>query len=200
MLSCSPKQTLILSDLHCKGMRNIVIAGGCEYEKFGIRTLLEAEGYVVHWLTEMQPSREDLLIMGLSALPDLGWWRWLDLLENMKDMYRCRIIVIVPRTLKQALSVLISGDREVIAGDEQFSIFRYRLVSAVCRWQGAQLVRDDKVGRSLSSKMIDALYTVIITDADISISKSQYTYRYLALRRLRFSSTMQFRRFMAGWL
>ncbi|EDX9716473.1 hypothetical protein F9N64_19735 [Salmonella enterica] len=177
-------------------MRNIVITGFCEYESLGIRLLLEAEEYAVHELTKMKPGRDDLLIVGLSALPELGWWRWLDLLGKSKDLYRCRIIAVVPGTLKQALSVLISGDREVIAGDESLSVFRHRLISAISRWQGAQQVRENKVS-PLSVSMIDALYTVIV-GGDLNISKAQYTCRYQALSRLKFSGTMQFRRFMAG--
>lgn len=185
-----------LPDIHRapQGRRqNIILTGPCAYEVSGVKALMEAEGYPVSALAEKVPASGDVLIVALSSMPVLGWWKHQRMLDELVHNVACRVVLLVPDALREAVSGMINA--LVLSGDVALSVFIRELQVVVRPW--AQKERGPyRTRRILSPKMLGALDR--IATGNIADNKTEYSHCHLALHRLNFRSVAQFRQFIAG--
>ncbi|EBT5667979.1 hypothetical protein CL314_23545 [Salmonella enterica] len=163
------------------------------YEVSGVKALLESKGYSASSLSERVPASGDVLIVALSSMPVLGWWKYQRMLDELVHDVACRVVLLVPDELRDAVSGMINAI--VLSGDVALSVFIRELQVVIRSWTQ----REDgqyKTRRLLSSKMLEALE--LIATGSIADNKTEYCHRHLALYRLNFRSVTQFRQFIAG--
>ncbi|WP_215229858.1 hypothetical protein [Escherichia coli] len=81
--------------------QRIIIDGFCEYEMLGLGTLLKAENYDVKFRKETEPTKGDILIIAMSAMPLLNWLSLFSMFRASDDVRYCRTICLVPKQLKE---------------------------------------------------------------------------------------------------
>ncbi|MED8104295.1 hypothetical protein Q5512_25800 [Escherichia coli] len=81
--------------------QRIIIDGFCEYEMLGLSALLKAENYDVRLRKESEPTKGDILIIALSAVPLLNWLSLFSMFRASDDVRYCRTIFLVPGQVKK---------------------------------------------------------------------------------------------------
>lgn len=81
--------------------QRIIIDGFCEYEMLGLSALLKAENYDVRLRKETEPTKGDILIIALSAVPLLNWLSLFSVFRASDDVRYCRTIFLVPGQVKE---------------------------------------------------------------------------------------------------
>lgn len=173
---------------------HIFVDGLCEFEVVGVQAILEEKGYPVSRFAQGKLTESDLLIVALSAPLQLGWWRHLDALMALMQDVGCRTVVLVPDALHDAVSQLASC--EVISGDGHIDELRQALLQAVHQWERRGIPGSKYQLRYLSPRQREVIAG--LRSREVPEERVNYTHRYLALQRLRFSNALQYHRFMAG--
>ncbi|MDQ4429026.1 hypothetical protein PKO51_06505 [Yokenella regensburgei] len=173
---------------------HIFVDGVCEFEVVGIQAILEEKGYLVSRFAQETPKESDLLIVALSAPLQLGWWRHLDALMALMRDVGCRMVVLVPDALHDAVSQLTSC--EVISGDGHIDELCLALLQVVHQWERRGIPGRKYQLRYLSPRQREVIAG--LRSRGGQEERVKYTHRYLALQRLRFSNALQYHRFMAG--
>lgn len=93
-----------MTDKDCRG--RILVTGPCDAEVSGLVTMLYQTGYPAFPSTYTQPHSADLVVVALSAVPAVGWGRWLTLLHILRLQGSYRIVTVVPACYLRVVSVL----------------------------------------------------------------------------------------------
>lgn len=115
--------------------KRIITSGSCWYEVSGLERLLKDEGYEIRALKDVAPSRNDVLLIALSAEPVLSWGRFLSALVFIRRRYRCQTIVLVPGRLKNIHHLF--GAIQMVDGSCSFSELRKCLTELISGKQKA---------------------------------------------------------------
>ncbi|EJS7221869.1 hypothetical protein NVX15_002406 [Salmonella enterica] len=176
----------------------IVVIGPCEAEVIGTIALLQHDGFQVCQGKGVKLDAGDLLIVTLSTVPLLGWWRHLEYLHILKRKGKYQMLAIIPTDLKEIM--LRQSICPIIEGGETLAQLHNALLVAAETWKKGSLPRINRrkntPDRKLTAGQARAIYKLL--EGEYIDSKTQYSQRYLALERLGFSGTAQFSLFTAG--
>ncbi|ECI0840128.1 hypothetical protein POJ30_004363 [Salmonella enterica] len=176
----------------------IVVVGPSEAEVTGIIALLQHDGFQVCQGKGVKLDADDLLIVTLSTVPLLGWWRHLEYLHMLKRKGKYQMLAIIPTALKEIM--LRQSICPIIEGGGTLAQLHNALLAAAETWKKGILPRINRgkstPDRKLTAGQARAIYKLL--EGKYIDSKTQYSQRYLALERLGFSGTAQFSLFTAG--
>ncbi|EGO3302135.1 hypothetical protein L6W60_004299 [Salmonella enterica] len=172
----------------------IVVTGPCHAEVQGIVSLLRQGGFRVSGDRNAVVAEDDLLIVALSACPELGWWKEQMRLRRLRRAGHYRMVALVPGSLEKVVSR--QGICPVVAGDASVPVLWRRLSAEVRAWREGRPVYEMARAGLLPVRQERALAALL--SGRVVIKKVQYSHRYLGLTRLGFYSGPQYQRYHSG--
>ncbi|EGO3302125.1 hypothetical protein L6W60_004309 [Salmonella enterica] len=174
--------------------RKIVVTGPCGDEVAGGMALLSEAGCPVCHAGEETAEAGDLVIVALSACPELGWWKEQMRLRRLRRAGHYRMVALVPGSLEKVVSR--QGICPVVAGDASVPVLWRRLSAEVRAWREGRPVYEMARAGLLPVRQERALAALL--SGRVVIKKVQYSHRYLGLTRLGFYSGPQYQRYHSG--
>ncbi|ECV2306848.1 hypothetical protein DTR82_17605 [Salmonella enterica subsp. enterica serovar Javiana] len=177
-----------------KKSRKIVVTGPCGYEVAGVMALLSESGCPVYHAGAKTVGAGDLLIVALSACPELGWWKEQIRLRRQRQAGRYRMVALVPGSLEKVVSR--QGICPVVSGDEPTTVLREHLSAEVRTWREGRPAHEMVCTDILPAQQMRAL--AVLMSGTVVRRKAEYCHRYLGLARLGFHSGPQYQRYHSG--
>ncbi|SUG21982.1 Uncharacterised protein [Salmonella enterica subsp. arizonae] len=180
---------------NCSGYtrsNKIVVIGPCEAEVIGIIALLQHDGFQVCQGKGVKLDAGDLLIVTLSTVPLLGWWRHLEYLHILKRKGKYQMLAIIPTDLKEIM--LRQSICPIIEGGETLAQLHNALLVAAETWKKGSLPRINRRKNTPDRKLTagQAVQYIIFLKGNISTVKLNIANVILPLNVLAFLEQRNF--------
>jgi hypothetical protein len=140
------------------------------------------------------PDAEDMVVVALSASPQLGWWKHEARLRRLRRAGQYRMVALVPGSLERVMSRKVICP--VVAGDAPLSVLLRSLLAEVWVWYDERPPREMQGGVILSVQQDRAMAELL--SGRVVKRKEQYSHRYLGLARLGFNTCLQYQCYYSG--
>ena len=179
---------------------SVWVSGMCYYETTGVIHLLNSNGIVTrNFRAGSSLCSGDILIIGFSSVPLLGWWRYLKLTQWVANRYDVQLIIICSENvycsgvIRGRNMVAINGERELF----QLTLELLPIVQNFSR-KGGKEHHQKYMWSVFQEKASQALSISPSSETDVIRARKAYSQRSLMLQHLGFATLLKLRVFMAG--